>query len=86
MGEETALSKSFKEAAARWLQNKLGERAVVKEVTGWDEYVSSGGGCPTCGPDIEIEVSISYIDSNDKLRSYSHWGNFGYLLEEILSV
>jgi hypothetical protein len=45
MGEETELSKSFREAVARWLRT-LGLDVVV--VTTWDEYLDRyNTGCDT---------------------------------------
>lgn len=80
---ETQLSQDFKAAVVRWLNNKGYD---VVEVTSWYEDVWTNQGCPTCGTEIDVEVSISYIDSSGKSRQYVHDGKFGYLLSELLDA
>lgn len=80
---ETQLSQDFKAAVARWLNTRGYD---VKEVHSWDEYAYSGGGCDTCGPDTEIEVTIYFTNTDGVRQSYRHDGNFSYLLTDLLDA
>ena len=82
--EGTSLSAAFKEAAAKFVESKTGQ--PVKEVIGWDEYISAGGGCPTCGPTTDVEVDISYIGGDGRFRAYFYYGRFSEMLTEILAM
>jgi hypothetical protein len=84
MGEESELSKGFKEAVARWLRAK---GLDVVAVTGWDEYNDKYSGCDTCGYGAsETEVSIFYADSKDCAQRHVHYGLFSDLLTELLDA
>jgi hypothetical protein len=81
---ETSLSVAFKRAAAAFVESKTGN--AVKEITGWDEYANTSGGCPTCGPSTDIEASISFTGTDGRFRCYTYYGNFSELLTEILAM
>lgn len=80
---ETQLSQDFKAAVVRWLNNKGYD---VVEVTSWYEEIWTNQGCPTCGPETDVEVLIYYKDATGKSSHYTHNGKFDYLLSELLDA
>jgi len=55
------------------------------EVTGYNEEVDvySWGGCETCGPEKDFELSIYYKDSTGKSRTYTYANTFTEFLNNI---
>ncbi len=73
----------FRAALLRHVQRSGYPQAT--KIADWSE--DTGGGCDTCGPDIEVDIWFECAEHDLCKRHthrYSYWGSFGYLMESLL--
>lgn len=76
----SSFQKKFYQSLKEWLERN---GVAVDTVIGYDDDSWASGGCDTCGPETEMEVTIKYMYDGDN-QTFTYNGSFGEILRELV--
>jgi hypothetical protein len=82
-GESAALP--YEEAVKRWAIARFTLDVQPEDIAAVDFDLWAGGGCPTCGPTIDTDLTVTFVDGRRPFVDQWDRHDLGGLIREVMA-